>query len=182
MHGRDALRSRRPTVRSGARRASRFGIGLSSIAAAVLALAETPSPPDMPLERDAAESLRFTIAAPPLVGAAEPVHITLRLTNAADHPVAAYLVGRVIAFDIVIAREDGAVVWHRLEGATVASILQVRTLKPHETMEFSDVWPQRGSDGKPVAPGTYDVWGLLPSDAPEPRRTATVKLRIVRKK
>lgn len=135
----------------------------------------------MPLERDAAESLHFTIVAPARALAAEPVHITLRLTNVTAHPVEAYLVGRVIAFDIVIAREDGTVVWRRLQGATVASILQVRTLQPGETMELSDVWPQRGNDGKPVAPGTYDVWGLLPSDAPEPRRTPTVKLRIIRK-
>jgi hypothetical protein len=135
----------------------------------------------MPLERDAAESLQFTIVVPRLVHVAQPVRITLRLTNVTDHPAAVYLVGRAIAFDIVIAREDGPVVWRRLEGATVASILQVRTLQPRETMELSDVWPQRESDGTPVAPGTYDVWGLLPSDAPEPRRTATVNLRIIGK-
>lgn len=181
MHGRNALRTRRPTARSGARRACRCGTGLLTVAAAVLAVAETQSPPPMPLERDAAESLQFTIVVPPLVHVAQPVRITLRLTNVTDHPVAVYVVGRPIAFDIVIAREDGPVVWRRLEGAAVASILQVRTVRPRETMELSDLWPQRGSDGKPVPPGTYDVWGVLPSDAPEPRRTATVKLRIMRK-
>lgn len=181
MGGFLALRSHRPPAGSGAPRPCRPGTGIIGIVAATLALGDPTNTPTKPPERQPAESLRLTIAAPSQVRLGQAVNITLRLTNLTDHPVPAYLLGRVITFDIVIAREDGAVVWRRLEGATVASVLQVRTLEPHETMEFGDVWRQRGSDGKPVAAGTYDVWGLLPSDAPEPRRTATVKLRIVRK-
>ena len=133
----------------------------------------------MTTAHEAADSLRFTIVAPAEVRSGQPVPVTLRLTNGTDHPLPAYFLGRAITFDIVIAKEDGTVVWRRLEGATVESILQVRTLRPHESLEFRETWKQTGNDGRRVEPATYRVWGILPGQDPEPRRTATVSLRIV---
>ena len=124
------------------------------------------------------DSLRFTLVAPDTVRIGEPVRIVLRLTNVTDRPVEAHFLGREIAFDIVIASEDGRIVWRRLEGAVVPGILQVKVLAPGQTLEFTAVWRQRTNAGEPVAPGTYRVRGLLPSDEPAPRRTPDVRLRI----
>lgn len=118
-----------------------------------------------------ADSLRFTIDAPASARVGEPVPITLRLTNPSGRPIDAYFLGRTIAFDIVVTLDDGTVVWRRLAGAAVPSILQVRTLAPGEVLEWKDRWqPQRA--------GRYRVQGMLPSDAPEPRRTAQIEVVI----
>jgi len=125
------------------------------------------------------DSLRFTLVAPDSVHAGEPVTFVLRLTNVTDRPVEAHFLGRTIAFDIVIAREDGTVVWRRLAKAVVPGILQLKVLAPGETLELRDVWRQRTNAGAPAAPGYYVVWGALPSDAPEPPHTPRARLRIL---
>lgn len=125
-----------------------------------LAFVHAASPPD---------SLRFTVHAPDTVQRGAAVPITLRLTNVSDHPVDAHFLGRTIAFDIVVTDKDG-VVWRRLQEA-VPSILQIRTLAAGETLEWKDVW-------RPAKAGRYQVQGLLPSDAPEPLRTAQVSVVV----
>lgn len=118
-----------------------------------------------------ADSLRFTIHAPASARAGEPVPITLRLTNPTDRPIDAYFLGRTIAFDIVVTLEDGTVIWRRLAGVAVPSILQVRTVGPGEVLEWTDSW-------RPEHAGRYRVQGVLPSDAPAPWRTAQVEIVI----
>lgn len=97
--------------------------------------------------------------------------MVLRLRNRSRLPVEAHFLGRTIVFDIVVAREDGTIVWRRLEKGAGPSILQVRTLKPGETMEWRDTW-------LPKEPGHYRVQGILPSDAPEPLRTPWVGVDV----
>jgi hypothetical protein len=125
------------------------------------------------------DSLAFTIHVPDSVRAGEPVPIVLRVTNRTDAPVDLHLLGRTIAFDVVVTREDGTPVWRRLEGQAVQSILQLRTLAPGETLELSDRWDQRGRGGAAVPPGLYRVHGELPTDEPEPLRTPAAPLRIL---
>ena len=141
---------------------------------ALLVMAPTPGRghPSVP------DSLRFTLVVPDTIRTGQPVRITLHLTNVTKHPVEAHFMGREIAFDIVVAGKDGRVVWHRLAHAVVPGILQVKILAPNERLEFSDVWRQEGDNGKPVLQGSYTVWGVLPSDDREPRRTETATLRI----
>jgi hypothetical protein len=124
------------------------------------------------------DSLHFTIIVPDTVRTGQPVRITLHLTNVTTHPVEAHFLGREIAFDIVVAGRDDRVVWRRLAHGVVPGILQVKTLAPQDRLEFSDVWRQENDDGKPVAPRSYKLWGELPSDEREPRRTETATLRI----
>jgi len=125
------------------------------------------------------DSLRLTLVAPESVRVGQPVPLVLRLTNVTDRPIEAHFLGRTIAFDVVIAREDGAVVWRRLAGAAVQGILQIKTLAPGETLELKDMWRQRDASGKAVPPGTYNLQGVLPTDAPEPLRTPPAHLRVL---
>ena len=117
------------------------------------------------------ESLRLTLIAPESVAAGASVPITLRLMNTSDRPVDVYLVGRSVTFDIVARNLSGIVVWHRLEHAVVQNILQVRTLQPHATLEWSDVWRPE------CPPGPYTLEGVLPTDG-EPLRSAAKPVRI----
>ncbi len=140
------------------------------------AMTQQPSGPASVAESD---SLAFSIHVPESVRAGEPVPIALRIRNRTDGPVELHLLGRTIAFDIVVTSEDGTPVWRRLEGQAVQSILQLRTLAPGETLEFSDRWDQRRRGGAAVPPGPYRVHGELPTDEPEPLRTPPVPLLIL---
>ncbi|SRR6266513_671895 len=115
--------------------------------------------------------LEFTISAPTRARVGAPVAIVLRLHNTSDRPAEAHFLGRTIAFDIVVTQGDGAIAWRRLEHGVGPSILQVRILKPAETMEWRDTW-------LPREPGHYRVQGILPSDAPEPLRTPWIPVEV----
>lgn len=126
-----------------------------------------------------AGSIRFEIDAPPQVPVGEPVPITLRAKNIGAAPMDLYLRGRQIAFDITITRENGEIVWRRLEGRTVPAILQVRTLGPGESLELGEVWDQQTKAGRMAGPGLYRVQGTFPTDSRQPAKTTAAPLRIV---
>jgi len=126
------------------------------------------------------DSLRLELEVPPEARAGEPVPVTIRVRNVAARPVQLHLMGRTVAFDIVVARaEDGAVVWRRLEGQAVPAILQLRTLAPDEVLELRDRWDQRTNAGARVPPGFYTVRGVVPTDEPRPLETPVARLRIL---
>ena len=125
-----------------------------------------------------AESLHVEILAPDAVPSGATVLIAIRLTNVADRPLELQFVGRTIAFDVVVADDQGGVVWRRRERETVPAILQVMRLAPGETLEVRDRWRQRTNAGGRAPPGDYTIQGVLPSDAPQPLRTPTRTVRI----
>ena len=54
---------------------------------------------------------------------------------------------------------DGSIVWQRLAGQTIPSILQLKKLMPNESFELLDRWKAN------VPAGTYHVAGSLLTDA-----------------
>jgi hypothetical protein len=125
-----------------------------------------------------ADSPTVELDVPREVQAGEPVPMTLRVTNTGDRPLTLHLRGRPIAFDLVVSRQDGSLVWRRLEGAMIAMVLQVRTLAPGETLQLEDVWQQQGARGTRVGPGDYTVTAALLTDSPTPLRSSPTSLRI----
>ncbi len=125
------------------------------------------------------DSPTVTIEVPSEVSAGASVPLTLRVTNPTERPLTLYLRGRPVAFDVVVARGDGTVVWRRLAGAVVTMVLQVRTLAPGETIELKDTWNQTTRTGARAGPGEYLVTGELLTDSPRPLVTASVPLRIL---
>ena len=107
----------------------------------------------------------------PEVRTGDTVAIVLRLTNTGTRPIELHLLGRDIAFDVVVTREDGSPVWRRLEHAVLPGILQVKVLAPGESLELHAEW-------RAAAPGTYMLQGVLPTDEPEPLRTERVRVKI----
>lgn len=132
-----------------------------------------------PAAAAAGDSLELSIDVPERVQAGEAVPVTVHVRNRTDRPLELHLLGRTIAFDVVVSAEDGTVVWRRLEGEAVQFILHLLRLRPRGTLEFKASWDQRGRDGSPVPPGLYHVQGMVPTDEPEPLRTPVVPLRIV---
>jgi len=125
------------------------------------------------------DSVAFRVHAPPSVRTGEPVPVELQLTNRTERPITIYLQGRPIAFDITVKREDGSVVWRRLEGQVVPAILAVRTLAPAESLTFGAVWDGRLPGGAPAPAGSYTITGTLPTDTAEGLTTVPTPLQIL---
>jgi len=161
-----ALQDRLPSAGPGARRILALGvILLAGGGSSVMAL-----PPD---------SLRITLTVPATARAGDAVPMTIRITNVADHPITLSLVGREIAFDLVVAGEGGKVVWRRLAHAAIQGILQLKTLQPGESLELGHLWNQQTDAGVPVAPAVYHVLGEVPTEVPQqPLRTPVRFVRI----
>jgi uncharacterized protein (DUF58 family) len=125
------------------------------------------------------DSVAFRVELPPDARAGEPVPVVLRLTNRTERPLTLVLQGRPLAFDVTVARPDGAIVWRRLEGAVVPSILAVRTLAPAESLTFEAVWDGRDRGGSSAPPGKYLVTGTLLTDTPEGLATRPAPLELL---
>jgi len=119
------------------------------------------------------------LAVPAEVPAGHPVPIVLRLTNAGNAARDLALQGRPTAYDVIVTQRDGAIVWRRLDGEVIQSILRLQTLAPGESLEFRHSWNQRNNSGERVPPGEYFVTGVLPTDPPAELRTQAAPLRIL---
>lgn len=151
--------------------------GIDSNGSKVLPASERSSP-EAETAAVESDSLRLGLSVPEQVRAGEPVQITIRVENVSDRSLDLHLRGRTIAFDLIVADEEGDVVWRRLEDAVIPAILRLKTLDVGESLELEDTWDQRLNTGEPVAPGAYAVHGeLLTED--EPLVTPSGTLRIV---
>ncbi len=123
--------------------------------------------------------MRVEITVPAEVRRGDSVPIVLRLKNEADTAVDVTLQGRPVAFDVTVTRAGGELVWRRLAGEIVTSILQLRTIGARESLEFRASWNQRGADGEPVPPAEYVVRGAIPSDPPRVLRSDPAMLKVL---
>jgi hypothetical protein len=116
---------------------------------------------------------------PPVVRQGDLVPITLHVTHPGPDALELYLLGRAATFDVEVARAgDGVVVWRRLEGAVLQQVVQLRVLWPGERFDLHASWDGRDASGAPVPAGDYRVRAFLLTDAPEPRGTDAVALRV----
>lgn len=132
--------------------------------------------PDDAVADAPSDSLRLGLDVPAEVGAGDPVLMTLRVENVTERPLDLYLMGRAIAFDLIV-QDDDAVVWRRLHDETIRNILRVETLAPGDTLVLEDTWNQRSNDGEPVSTGTYTVRGEVLTEG-RPLVSEAVPLRI----
>ena len=116
---------------------------------------------------------------PPVVRRGDVVPITLHVTHPGPDALELYLLGRAATMDVEVARgDDGVVVWRRLEGAVLQQVVQLRVLWPGERFDLHASWDGRDARGAPVPAGDYRVRAFLLTDAPEPRPTDAVPLRV----
>ena len=110
----------------------------------------------------------------------EAVTIVLTVRNNGSDPATLYLRGRPIAFEITVVRQNGEIIWRRLENQIVDASLQLLELAPGDSFELTDYWNQVASSGKRIPAGVYLVEGEVPT---QPRvaslKTARAWLEIV---
>jgi hypothetical protein len=123
------------------------------------------------------DSLALELVVPPRVGVGETVPIILRVQNRTQRALDLYLRGRSLAFDVVVARPSGEVVWQRLRDEIIPAIVHLKTLAPAERLEIEAVWDQRSNEGRLVGEGDYTMRGLLLAEG-EPLETRPVFLRV----
>ena len=123
------------------------------------------------------ESIRLELNGPTEARVGSPIPIALRLRNLRDQPIDLYLRGRTIAFDVIVRRDSGEVVWRRLENAIIPAILRIETLPPHGMLELRADWSLETNTGAPITPGTYAVQGILFTEDAE-LSTVPIGLRV----
>ncbi len=101
---------------------------------------------------------------PPSVQLGDTVPIRVRVKNPGRQPVDLTFRGVEPQLDVIVTTVDGREVWRRLRGAFGTAMLGVRSLAPGEVVELAARWPQIDNVGAPVAAGTYQVRGLMPTD------------------
>lgn len=106
--------------------------------------------------------LALRVDLPDLAPVGMVIPFRVALANQGDRAVQVELGGRPIAFDLVVRRPDGWIVWRRLEHVPVEMILVTRIVAAGEVLTFDDHWDQRDREGRRVAPGVYRVQAVLP--------------------
>ena len=124
-----------------------------------------------------ASLIRLELDMPAAAQIDAPLALTLRLVNGHDNAVEITLRGRTIAFDVVVRRRGGAVVWRRLENAAIPAIARLEMLGPREVLTLRTVWDLTTNDGAPALAGEYLVEGVLFTDGPD-LRTPPAALRL----
>ena len=123
------------------------------------------------------DSLRLDLEVPVEARVGSVVPIALRVRNVGNQAIDLYLRGRTIAFDVIVRRDSGEVVWRRLENAIIPAILRIETLAPNATLELRADWSLATTTGATVTPGTYAVQGVLLTEDAE-MRTVPVSLHV----
>jgi len=118
------------------------------------------------------DSLNRELIVPATAAAGASVPIVLRVTNIRHDSLDLSLQGREIAFDVTVTDEQGAQVYHRLAGKKLEAILQLKTLRPGESLELSDTWRAPSSAG-----GDYIVNAEIKTDA-QPILFRPARIRI----
>ncbi|MFN2601815.1 MAG: hypothetical protein ABR582_03540 [Gemmatimonadaceae bacterium] len=99
------------------------------------------------------------------------------VSNPTEQAIDLILHGRIPIFDVIVTRDDGEIVWRRLEGEIIPAILLVRRIAPAERFELKASWNQHTRQEEYAEVGTYLARGLLPVEG-EPLETPAIEFRI----
>jgi intracellular proteinase inhibitor BsuPI len=95
------------------------------------------------------------------------VPLVFQVTNISKASVTLQLLGRTPTADFQISDQRGRMVWSRLRGRTLLGALRLFPLPAGKSLSFRHVWNQRTDTGAPVAPGEYQIRGVLLTDDPQ---------------
>ncbi len=85
----------------------------------------------------------------------------LNVTNPSNEPV--YLCfSSAQKYDFIVSKE-GHEVWRWSSGRMFAQVLMEETVKPEQTIRFSQTWRYKGNAEIKMTPGNYEVVGILHS-------------------
>jgi len=109
--------------------------------------------------------------------ASRAIHLTLRVRNESERRLVLTLGGRP-AYNFLVKRLDGTLVWEWQRGKIIQPILERRSLEPGEELIFEATWKLTDMRGRRVPPGEYQVQGVLNLEPPEKLLTDPWPLRV----
>jgi hypothetical protein len=112
------------------------------------------------------DSLTLQLDAPNQSAVGTPVRLKLTLRNTTTQPIQVMLGGRP-PYDFVVTTHDGIETWRWSKDQAIQAILEMRTLKPDELIEYEAEWSAKQNDGSPAPPGRYLMRAVLNMDPPE---------------
>lgn len=115
---------------------------------------------DFALVRTQLASVQVQLEVEQQVVAGESVTMRLKVENEGAQPVTLTFPTSQ-RYDFIVTRTDGTVVWQWSHGKNFTQAVGTLTLAPGQEVELQEEWDQRGNDGNLVAPGDYQVRGVL---------------------
>jgi len=108
---------------------------------------------------------------------ARVIRLRLRIKNESGRPLTLVLGGRP-AYDFLVQRPDGTLVWQWQRGKIVQQILERRILNPGDEVVFEATWRLVDARGRRVPAGEYQVRGVVNLEPPEKIVTDPLPLRL----
>jgi hypothetical protein len=136
---------------------------------------QTGTPP--PAGASQSGSLTLELTAPAQIQAGQPLPLKLAITNNGKEPAELELGGRPPHVFIVMT-SAGTEVRRWSEREAVQMVLELRTLKPGERLEYDVEWIATDKDSKPLPPGSYLVRGVLNVNPPDKLETTPKEVVI----
>ncbi len=87
----------------------------------------------------------------------EQVHVVQEYSNLGGVDIS-FNFNQEPGFDMWVLK-DGNVIWHQVKGGL--PVVTYPTLSAGESFKDEYIWEMINDDGNPVAPGEYEVWGLM---------------------
>ncbi|GBC78397.1 hypothetical protein HRbin08_01890 [bacterium HR08] len=108
---------------------------------------------------------------------ARAILFELRVRNDSGHRLTLALGGRP-AYNVLVKRPDGTLIWEWQRGQIVQQILEYRSLDPGEELHFEATWKLVDARGRRVPAGEYLVHGVLNLEPPETLVTDSLRVRV----
>ncbi len=105
------------------------------------------------------------------------IRMKLTIRNESEHPLVLALGGRP-AYNILVKRPDGTLVWEWQQGKIIQQILEHRHLAPGEEVVFEATWRYVDARGRRVPAGDYVIQGTVNLEPPEMLTTDPLRVRI----
>jgi hypothetical protein len=105
------------------------------------------------------------------------IRVKLTIRNESPRSLILALGGRP-AYNILVKRPDGMLVWEWQRGKIIQQILEHRHLAPGEEVTFDATWRYVDARGRRVPAGDYVIQGIVNLEPPETLATDTLRVRV----
>lgn len=105
------------------------------------------------------------------------IRVKLTIRNESARSLILALSGRP-AYNILVKRPDGTLVWEWQRGKIIQQILEHRHLAPGEEVAFEATWRYVDARGRRVPAGDYVIQGIVTLEPPETLVTNPLRVHV----
>jgi len=105
----------------------------------------------------------------------EPITLELNLTNKGDVTFKETF-RSAQKYDFVVTRDDKEI-WRWSHDRMFAMVLTEFALEPQKSATYRETWAQKGNDGNLVAPGKYNLIGILKTHPEKRSNSLAIKIK-----